>query len=130
MDQVEYMLGKMYSSEALHQQMQEEQVFYLILFGNQEVGFVAVSLKSDCELFLHKFYIDDSMQGKGVGATVFQFILDAYPQITTVRLTVNRQNYRSINFYFKLGFRIDQVADFDIGDGYVMNDFVMVYRRP
>jgi hypothetical protein len=23
---------------------------------------------------------------------------------------------------------IEQVADFDIGDGYFMNDFVMVYR--
>jgi len=129
-EQVEYMLNKMYSSDALANQFQEGQVFYLILEDELPVGFVAVSLKEVHHLFLHKFYIDDSMQGKGVGARVFQFILDAYSQITTVRLTVNRQNYRSINFYFKLGFRIDQVADFDIGDGYVMNDFVMVYCRP
>jgi hypothetical protein len=27
-----------------------------------------------------------------------------------------------------MGFVIEQVADFDIGGGYFMNDFVMVYR--
>ena len=46
-----------------------------------------------------------------------------------LRLTVNRQNFKSINFYFKNGFKIEQVADFDIGNGYVMNDFVMVWRK-
>ena len=43
----------------------------------------------------------------------------------TYTLTVNRQNYKSINFYFKNGFIINEIADFDIGNGYVMNDFVM-----
>ena len=49
-------------------------------------------------------------------------------QPQTLRLTVNRQNYKSINFYFKNGFVIEKTADFDIGSGYFMNDFVMVYR--
>jgi hypothetical protein len=47
-----------------------------------------------------------------------------------MRLTVNRQNYKSINFYFKIGFRIEKCADFPIGNGFVMNDFVMVWRKP
>jgi ribosomal protein S18 acetylase RimI-like enzyme len=46
----------------------------------------------------------------------------------TIRLTVNRQNFKSINFYFKLGFKIEKVADFDIGNGYFMNDFVMLWK--
>ena len=47
----------------------------------------------------------------------------------TIRLQVNRMNYKAINFYFKHGFVIEKVADFDIGDGYFMNDFVMIWRR-
>jgi ribosomal protein S18 acetylase RimI-like enzyme len=43
-----------------------------------------------------------------------------------MRLQVNRQNYTAINFYFKLGFTIERVADFDIGHGFFMNDFVML----
>jgi ribosomal protein S18 acetylase RimI-like enzyme len=46
--------------------------------------------------------------------------------ITSMKLTVNRKNVQAINFYFSQGFRIDHAEDFDIGSGYVMNDFVMV----
>ena len=49
--------------------------------------------------------------------------------IEKLRLTVNRQNFKSINFYFKNGFKIDHVEDFDIGNGYVMNDFVMLWEN-
>ena len=42
-----------------------------------------------------------------------------------ITLTVNRQNYKAINFYFKHGFKIKSVDDFDIGNGFFMNDFVM-----
>jgi ribosomal protein S18 acetylase RimI-like enzyme len=43
-----------------------------------------------------------------------------------LRLQVNRQNYKAINFYFRNGFIIESIADFDIGDGYFMNDFIML----
>jgi ribosomal protein S18 acetylase RimI-like enzyme len=43
-----------------------------------------------------------------------------------IKLTVNRQNFKAINFYFKNGFTIESVEDFDIGESYLMNDFVMV----
>jgi diamine N-acetyltransferase len=129
MAQMEYMLEKMYASDALAKQMQEGQVFWIILSDEHPAGFLAVSEKEKDELFLHKFYIDPAQQGKGIGEQVFHDLLLKYPDKKQVTLTVNRQNFRSVNFYFKIGFRIDHVADFDIGDGYVMNDFVMVYRK-
>ena len=49
-------------------------------------------------------------------------------QIKTIRLTVNRKNHIAINYYFKNGFMIEEVKDFDIGDGYEMNDFVMLKK--
>jgi ribosomal protein S18 acetylase RimI-like enzyme len=52
----------------------------------------------------------------------FQHIL----QPKSITLSVNRQNFKSINFYFKNGFKIKSVEDFDIGNDYEMNDFVMV----
>jgi hypothetical protein len=43
-----------------------------------------------------------------------------------LKLTVNRKNFKAINFYFKNGYIIESVEDFDIGESYLMNDFVMV----
>ena len=50
-------------------------------------------------------------------------------QESAVRLTVNRKNFKAINFYFKQGFIIEEVKDFDIGNNYEMNDFIMLYKR-
>lgn len=127
--QVDVMLAKLYNSAALQAQMQEGQQFFLVESDNIAVGFISISEKDIHELFLHKFYIDTEIHRKGIGSLAFAKLLELFPQITTTRLQVNRQNYKPINFYFKMGFVIDYVADFDIGDGYFMNDFVMVWRK-
>ncbi len=128
--QVDYMLGKMYSYETLNEQIKEKkQQFYLIESIEEALGFVAVELQKDETLFLNKFYILSNIQKRGFGAQAFKELLKLYPTIEKVTLQVNRQNYKAINFYFKQGFTIEEVADFDIGNGYFMNDFMMVFRR-
>lgn len=126
--QVDYMLQKMYNHTSLLSQLNEQKhVFYLIEENNCVLGFLSISSKNNRDYFLHKFYIDQQQAGKGIGT----YALNALIQLINpklIELTVNRQNYKSINFYFKNGFVIDKVADFDIGDGYVMNDFVMVKK--
>jgi len=76
---------------------------------------------------LHKFYIDQQKSNSGIGTNVLNLLIQQINS-KSLTLTVNRQNFKSINFYFKNGFKIDRVEDFDIGDGYEMNDFVMVRK--
>jgi ribosomal protein S18 acetylase RimI-like enzyme len=126
-EQVDYMLGKMYAKESLLEQMQEKKhIFYIIEKNGQAVGFISIS--DGKEAFLNKFYVLQSEQGKGIGKIVFDKIIELYPHIKIFRLTVNRKNYKSINFYFKMGFYIESVEDFDIGNNYYMNDFVMKWE--
>jgi len=43
---------------------------------------------------------------------------------------VNRRNFRSVNFYFKMGFVIESNLDLVVGDGrFVMDDYVMIKKR-
>ena len=128
-DQVNYMLNKMYSAEALKTQMQEGQEFYLIHAGSIPVGFLSVSSLNKTDWMLHKFYVHSQQRKKGIGSIIFNLLIETLNHPETVRLTVNRHNYQSINFYFKNGFTIERVADFDIGDGYFMNDFVMLWHK-
>lgn len=128
--QVDYMLNRMYSRASLEEQLtQKQHLFYLVeLNGNDIQGFVSVHREKGGEWFLNKFYILPDKAAKGLGTAVFEE-LKKLLQPGKITLTVNRQNYKSINFYFKNGFKIDHVADFDIGEGYVMNDFVMVWKK-
>lgn len=125
--QVDYMLEKMYSIAALQKQMEDGHCFYLIKPEEEIIGFVSVSISANEEaLTLHKIYIKTEAQGNGYGSDLLEEIFDLYPKASSISLTVNRQNFKSINFYFKNGFTILAVADFDIGGGYLMNDFIMV----
>jgi len=128
--QTTYMLARNYNLNALAQQHAEGQQFYWICQDSgDEVGFMGISNPATNHLFIHKFYILPELQGQGIGKAAFKALLENYPETTGVELQVNRQNYKSVNFYFSIGFKILRVADFDIGEGWQMNDFIMRWRR-
>lgn len=125
-EQIEYMLKSMYSIESLTQQMNNGHQFMIAYKNAFPVAYISISSVNDKNYFLHKFYVDTELQREGVGSRLFDYVLSGIQSAETIELTVNRQNYKAINFYFKNGFRIKEVADFDIGNGYFMNDFIMI----
>ncbi|MCE3280553.1 MAG: family N-acetyltransferase [Bacteroidetes bacterium] len=128
LEQIDYMLNKMYSAESLSEQMQQGQQFTLVYSNNTPVGYISISTKDQRNYFLHKFYIETTEQSRGIGTYLLEYIINSLETPETIELTVNRKNYTAINFYFKNGFVIKEVADFDIGNGYFMNDFVMIKK--
>lgn len=128
-EQLDYMLDKMYSSASLLDQMENQNhEFFIIKEQGIEIGFISIK-KTVNEVFLNKFYLLSNQQNKGLGTKVFELLKEKIGSFKTMRLTVNRQNYKSINFYFKNNFKIEAVKDFKIGNGYEMNDFIMVYPQ-
>lgn len=128
-NQIDYMLEKFYSKEALQKQISEKQVFRFILDNGNRIGFMAITNLPDNTCFINKFYIYSGLQSKNIGSKILNILEEelkaSNPGPVKLRLTVNRQNFKAINFYFKNGFKIESVADFDIGNGYLMNDFIM-----
>ena len=127
-DQVAYMLGSFYNLNAIEKNIIDPHFhYYFVRFKAQIVGYIGIKHYADQPLFWSQFYIHPKWGGKGLGLQVFNRVLDYYKP-NTIRLTVNRFNIKAINFYFKLGFKIREVANFDIGAGYVMEDFVMEWQ--
>ena len=127
--QTEYMLRKMYSMDGIGNDMRNGKHYAFIDDEDGRAGYISWSYPAHGELFIHKFYVDPGLQGKGIGKRVFHELLEINPGVKTIRLTVNRKNFKSINFYYRVGFVIEDVKDFDIGEGYFMNDFVMKWSR-
>jgi GNAT superfamily N-acetyltransferase len=122
-EQVDFMLETIYDKKSLKESIDKGQSYFFILKNDQKVGFFSIT--NENELWLNKLYVNTDLQGKGIGKLVLDYIVDI-KNPKTIRLTVNRQNYKSINFYFKNGFKIERVEDFDIGSGFWMNDFIMI----
>lgn len=130
-EQINYMLEKFYSEHSLHAQIDEGQIFLKIIDNGSVIGFMSYSRKENTEYFIHKLYLQTLYHGRNIGSHVIKILRDRIHRESNnadiqVRLTVNRQNFKAINFYFRNGFIIERVADFDIGNGFFMNDFVML----
>ncbi|HTL82153.1 MAG TPA: GNAT family N-acetyltransferase [Bacteroidia bacterium] len=128
-EQVNYMLQKGYSAEGLAASMEQGEKYFLCYADDKAIGYISVTSKSATEYFLNKFYLEINEQGKGYGTEFFELLLKEIPALQILRLQVNRLNYKTINFYFRLGFTIEYAKDFDIGGGYSMDDYVMAFRR-
>jgi len=123
--QVEYMLNKFQSTEAIKIQINEDNYeYYLIESNGTYVGYFAFQFK-DKELFLSKIYVISSERGKGLAKAAFKFIEDIGKEnsLNKIYLTVNKENKNSITTYEKIGFKKVGTPITDIGNGYVMDDY-------
>jgi GNAT superfamily N-acetyltransferase len=127
-EQIDYMINLMYSQASLTRQMNEQQHHFLLLYeGSQAIGFASYSTTDRAGIYkLHKIYIDGSYQGKGVGKFFINAVIDRVKaaQAGILELDVNRYN-KARFFYEKQGFSVVKEKDTDIGNGYLMNDYVM-----
>ncbi|WP_312422034.1 GNAT family N-acetyltransferase [Epilithonimonas sp.] len=127
-DQIDYMLDLMYSEETLNEHFENPNYqYYLIQEDNQFLGFVGFEFRLEPETTkLHRIYFLKEAQGKGLGKKALKFVVNETEKIGNKRviLTVNKNNSAK-KFYESQGFKIYDEAIFDIGNGYVMDDFLM-----
>ena len=127
-EQIEYMLQKFYSIDALTKLHQQHHKFIVLQHNNTAVVFASYEhhFQNSKKTKLHKLYIDPTMQKKGYGQMLINFVImeAAVCGDTAVFLNVNRKN-EALHFYNKNNFKILAEEDIDIGNGYFMNDYVM-----
>lgn len=125
-EQIDYMVEKFQSAEAMSRQIASEGYrYYLMLKGGTRIGYTAVRPDSDGRLFLSKIYIKKEYRGNGYAKEVFEFLKDYCREngLNAVWLTVNKHNSSSIAVYEKCGFRKIGEGVTDIGNGFVMDDY-------
>jgi diamine N-acetyltransferase len=131
-EQIDFMLEQMYNPATLQKQIEEGCTFIIVYDDKEPVAFASFNETEPLteprgQLWkLNKIYILQSQQGKGTGKFIINYIVDEIKAsgAKALQLQVNRDN-KAKNFYEKIGFKIIKIADFDIGNGYFMNDYVM-----
>jgi GNAT superfamily N-acetyltransferase len=128
-EQLDYMLDLIYSDEALRKQMaNNEQLFYLISDSEATIGFIGIehNYKNENITKIHKIYLLPETQGKGYGKKVFEFIEELALKSNSKHLLLNVNRFNTaLNFYKKLGLEIKEEVNIEIGNGYLMEDYVM-----
>ena len=126
--QLDYMIDKFYNETALRELIQKGHVFYVAQDDNgKDVGFVSYEINSEPnKTKIHKIYVLPETQGTGLGRQFFELVKEKAIENNqkAIFLNVNKYN-NAIHFYMKLGFTKVKDEVIDIGNGYVMDDYVM-----
>ena len=128
-EQIDYMVEKFQSESVLEFQMKNENYsYYFIIKDGIKCGYFGISRCKDY-LFLSKLYLKKEFRHRGIGRAAFDKIKELAKNFgySSIRLTVNKNNKKTINAYLKYRFAIIDKAVTDIGNGFVMDDYIMSY---
>lgn len=123
--QVEYMLGWMYSAETIERELGEGVVWEVATLDAEAVGFLSVTPEAHAKL--NKLYLLPELHGRGLGAAMIERACAVARELgaSELFLQVNKRNERAIRAYERAGFHRVKEAVFDIGGGFVMDDYVL-----
>jgi GNAT superfamily N-acetyltransferase len=127
-EQIDYMLERGYTRKVILNEMVNQGVIWLkICSGESMVGFAALGPYAPDSMKLHKLYLLPEFHGAGIGARALADVEQIARDNAASRLVlnVNKHNVKAIRAYERAGWRVSEEVVVDIGNGYVMDDFVM-----
>ena len=125
-EQVVYMLDKFQSTDSMKVQIENGYTYIMITKNEDPIGYLAYEKRQNA-LFLSKIYLLKNERGKGFGRLAMNHIFESAKGkgCSSVQLTVNRFNQNSISAYQRIGFEKRGEVVQDIGNGFVMDDYIM-----
>ena len=127
--QIDFMLAQRYGAEHMRTELATPGVWWDQAFvAGERVGFASSLLTGEPgEIKLDKLYVHPERQRSGIGGALIRRVVEhgRASDCTRLILAVNKNNVRAIASYEKNGFAIVDSVRVDIGNGFVMDDFIM-----
>jgi diamine N-acetyltransferase len=132
MAQIDYMLDGRYAPERLRGYLDsQDRWLWMLRVDGVPAGYCSCSLGEAADAVkLEQLYLLADYKGQGLGGRMLRHVEAKSAALgrTRLYLTVNKGNTDTIAIYRKSGFVVREEAVFEIGNGYVMDDFVMEKR--
>lgn len=123
--QIDYMLNKFYSSEQIQSELDAGVHWEILWDAHEAIGYLVCEIEAS-KVHLAKIYLKQKSRGKGLGELMVHRAIELTKihQKDLIYLNVNKGNQKSIAFYESMGFYKAKEGVFDIGNGFVMDDFI------
>ena len=125
-EQIDYMVEKFQSYAAIKAAIENDGYRYYMAFDGDELcGYLGIHDEYGGTIFISKVYVRADKRRRGIATELLERLSADYPDAKRWYLTVNRHNSGSIAVYEKRGFRRTRTQVADIGNGFVMDDYIM-----
>jgi len=128
-EQIDYMLNEMYSEKEISMQMDNPKWQYCLVKDDDGLVGGFVGFEHDYQpktTKLHRIYMVPAAKGKGLGKYALNYLKEIVRQNENNRIILNVNKHNNAKaFYESQGFSVYDAGVFDIGNGYVMDDFLM-----
>lgn len=129
-EQMEYMLSTMYSQAEILKHFDNPYYHYFLVFDeklNLWDGFLGYENHYENQTTkLHRIYLVPESKGKGLGRNTLEFLNQRVKDAGDNRIVLNVNKYNSAkSFYESQGYKVYDEGVFDIGNGFVMDDYLM-----
>jgi GNAT superfamily N-acetyltransferase len=94
-----------YTSVEMTRYMIEELVYYKILYNEETVGGIIVTITGKSFGRIDRIFVDPDYQGKGIGSRVIELIEEEFPTVRTWDLETSSRQINNHHFYEKMGYR-------------------------
>ncbi len=128
--QVDYMVEKFQSYTAISKQINENGYEYFRIYLNDIfAGYTGIHEENNA-LFLSKLYIKKDCRGHKLATHALNFLIELCKErgLEKIWLTCNKYNADTLAIYDHLGFKVTDEQVADIGNGFVMDDFILTYE--
>ncbi|HFK5569783.1 GNAT family N-acetyltransferase [Elizabethkingia meningoseptica] len=129
--QISYMIAEMYSAKEISAQIDNPDWHYFLVKDddNNFGGFMGYQFHYEPKTTkLHRIYMVPESKGKGLGKFALNYMKDHVSQSDNDRIILNVNKFNNAkDFYESQGFQVYEEGVFDIGNGYVMDDYLMEF---
>ena len=126
-EQIDYMVEKFQSYPVLKKAIEEENYTYFLAYEEGAmIGFCGVKPEKD-RLFLSKLYLHKKARGKGLSSILLKRAISFAREQDkkAIYLTCNKFNQHSLDVYRAKGFKDIDSVQTDIGQGFIMDDYIL-----
>lgn len=138
-EQTDYMVDSFQSRTAIERDMAEHAYEYWLLYASEEeggapgegerlVGYTGGHVESETNrFFISKIYLYAAERGKHFATRVIEHYVTLCRArgLSAMYLTVNKHNELGVRAYKGNGFEVIDAVETDIGEGFIMDDFIM-----
>lgn len=132
-NQTRYMINMFHSFDAMKRDIDDHAYEYWFVedAGGNTVGYTGGHVEPKTNrFFISKIYLLKEERGKHYASQILNFYENLCEErdLEAMYLTVNKHNELGTRAYLGRGFEIIDQVETDIGEGYIMDDFIMEKR--